>query len=77
MDLRTYKPKVVMTYALEELMPRLEDKFTRELEDGAFVVTNIFKLPTWVPTEDGVKLSHEQIPYNPEHHLALQKRNFK
>jgi hypothetical protein len=42
---------VVYTYLWFDLLPKLEEKFNRELKSGALVVANTSTLPTWVPVE--------------------------
>ncbi len=41
----------VYTYLWYDLLPKLEEKFNRELKSGALVVANTSTLPTWVPVE--------------------------
>jgi len=39
----------VVCYLYPGAMQRLKEKFERELQPGAFVITNSFAIPDWVP----------------------------
>lgn len=50
-DIDLHDADVVYTYLWYDLLPKLEEKFNRELKSGALVVTNTSTLPAWVPLE--------------------------
>jgi hypothetical protein len=40
---------VVMIFGLDEVMPRLSQKLTKELKPGSYVISNNFQIPNWKP----------------------------
>lgn len=42
---------VVYAFALDTAMPKLQDKLSKELKDGTYVVSFLWTLPNWRPVD--------------------------
>jgi len=51
LDLDLEEFDIIVCYLYPGIMPALQDKFDKELKDGALVISNAFALPDWTPVE--------------------------